>query len=75
MAMPRKKPSPKPKAKAKTKTQRKRDAKKRTLPAELRQIIDHPEKIKIGRPSDYTPEACNQVIAFMQRWARLRRAR
>jgi len=67
MAMPRKKPSPKPKAKAKTKTQRKRDAKKRALPSVLREIIDHPEKIKIGRPSDYTPEACNQVIAFMAR--------
>jgi hypothetical protein len=37
------------------------------LPAVLRDIIDHPEKVKIGRPTDYTPEACYQVIALMQR--------
>ena len=61
--MPRRKPAPK----AKTKTERKRDAKKRALPAALRQIIDHPDRIKVGRPTDYTPEACNQVVALMER--------
>jgi hypothetical protein len=63
MAMPRKKPAPK--AKAQTKTQKKREAKKATLPAVLRNILENPKAV-VGRPTDYTPEACNQVIGIME---------
>jgi hypothetical protein len=61
MAMPRRKPA----AKAKTKTQKKREAKKRALPAVLQSILDNP-KAAVGRPSDYSPEVCNQVVALME---------
>ncbi|WP_316205761.1 hypothetical protein [Bradyrhizobium sp. SZCCHNS1012] len=61
MAMPRKKPKSKPR----TKTEKKREVKTRALPDVLRQIVENPEKAKIGRPTDYTPEVGNQVIALM----------